>query len=226
MSEERIFNDKRFSGSTIKIIAIISMVIDHTGSVFVNDKLYPELYQVMRGIGRIAFPIFCFLLVQGFIHTSNVKKYILRLAVLALISEIPFDLAFFNQIYYWKHQNVFFTLLIGLFVLVGMKFYEKKTAGQIFVFLLGAIVAISLQTDYSIGGILLMALLYRFRSLQIERISTVIIFNILMGQLWGICSIPFIELYNGKRGMRVKYLFYGFYPFHLMMIYVISKYLC
>ena len=107
------------SGSTLKLIAIVTMFIDHLGVVAFETQIsnYMVPYYIMRLIGRLAFPIFCFLLVEGFFHTRDVKKYALRLLVFAFISEIPFDLAFNRQMFYWRHQNVFFTLFIGLLVI-------------------------------------------------------------------------------------------------------------
>ena len=98
------------SGSTLKLIAIVTMFIDHLGVVAFETQIsnYMVPYYIMRLIGRLAFPIFCFLLVEGFFHTRDVKKYALRLLVFAFISEIPFDLAFNRQLFYWRHQNVFF----------------------------------------------------------------------------------------------------------------------
>lgn len=128
------------SGSTLKIIAIITMLLDHIGASLVQPILastasaagvtdwsmpslaaaYPGAaipYYALRYIGRISFPIFCFLLVEGFLHTKNLHKYCLRLAIFALVSEIPFDLAFHQTPFYQASQNVFFTLLIGLLVI-------------------------------------------------------------------------------------------------------------
>ena len=115
------------SGSTLKIIAIITMLIDHIGAtilwmeiIYNGDQLY-GLYYLCRSIGRISFPIFCFLLVEGFMHTSDVKKYAVRLGIFALVSEIPFDLALGQQLIYAKHQDVFFGLVIALLVMMGVR---------------------------------------------------------------------------------------------------------
>ncbi len=139
------------SGSTLKLIAIFTMMIDHTAATILDKTLiargmfnldptdttatmqfYAEngmIYaadMIMRLIGRIAFPIFCFLLVQGFLYTRNVTKYAIRLALFAAISEIPFDLAFNNHILEYGYQNVFFTLLIGLLTLISFRFLQQK----------------------------------------------------------------------------------------------------
>lgn len=92
----------------LKCIAVITMIIDHTGAVLFPDNM------TLRYIGRIAFPIFCFLLVEGFFHTRDVRKYMLRLGMFAVISEIPYDLAFRDTVIEFEHQNVFFTLFIGV----------------------------------------------------------------------------------------------------------------
>jgi hypothetical protein len=127
------------SGSSLKILALVCMLIDHIGAAILYEgillprapiiigtplhKLY-LFYRVLRFIGRIAFPIFCFLLIQGFLYTSNRKRYVTRLGIFALISEIPFDLALNNRILEFTHQNVFFTLFIGLLILMLMEHFE------------------------------------------------------------------------------------------------------
>lgn len=137
VTEKRELSSKRgVSGSTLKIMAVISMLIDHIGGVLILMGIYykliphPEnigigcipnlntIYLIMRAIGRIAFPIFCFLLVEGYVHTSNKKKYALRLFIFALISEIPFNLAFGNKVFIpaSRLNNVFFTLFLGICV--------------------------------------------------------------------------------------------------------------
>ena len=131
-------SNKKFgiSGSTLKLIAIVSMLIDHTAATVIRALLIsasPDwqpglrtLYSVSRDIGRLAFPIFCFLLVEGFLHTRNPKKYAGRLFLFALISEIPFDLALQSGWFDPGKQNVYFTLLIGLLVLMGLSYFREK----------------------------------------------------------------------------------------------------
>ena len=157
MAEEVQVQTKRrwkgISGSTLKMIAIVTMLIDHIGAVVLarllivqgvnsidtssqnavmqwltqNATLY-YTYTAMRMIGRIAFPIFCFLLVEGFLHTHDVKKYALRLGAFALISEIPFDLTFSGKVLDFQYQNVFFTLFIGLLTMMVYHMVEEKAA--------------------------------------------------------------------------------------------------
>ena len=99
----------------LKCIAVITMIIDHTGAVLFPGEL------VFRYIGRISFPIFCFLLVEGFFHTRDMRKYMLRLGVFAVLSEIPYDLAFRGTMLEFSHQNVFFSLLIGVMMMYALE---------------------------------------------------------------------------------------------------------
>lgn len=134
---------KGIPGSTLKIIAIIAMLIDHIGAVVLegwiqqsmSDSMtteeamqwlidYGAIYytdMLLRLIGRFGFPLFCFLLIEGFTHTGNIRKYIRNLAVFALVSELPFNLATSGKLFNPEYQNVFFTLLIGLLTLTAMK---------------------------------------------------------------------------------------------------------
>ncbi|MBR5992534.1 MAG: hypothetical protein IK018_01890 [Lachnospiraceae bacterium] len=138
---------KGLTSFAIKVIAIVTMFIDHCGAVFVErelalikatvpnyegDPTYVALNitdGIMRSIGRIAFPLFIFLLIQGFMHTRNRLKYAIRLGLFALISEVPFDMAFRNTYFTMSYQNVFFTLFLGfLFMCVADFIYKKHIA--------------------------------------------------------------------------------------------------
>ena len=225
MKKEGLYAKWGFSGSTLKMIAIISMLIDHTAAVLVDQQTHDILYHSMRNIGRIAFPIFCFLLVQGFMHTKNLMKYATRLGVFALISEIPFDLAFYGDFLSFEHQNVFFTLFIGLLVLIGLKKSENSPLLNFLPIGLGCILAMFLQTDYSIFGVLLIVFFYEFYSLRIGTGISVIMFGVLLEEYYAILALLFIPLYNGKRGVNIKYFFYVFYPAHLFILFAIEQYL-
>lgn len=145
---------KGISGSTVKIIAVTAMLIDHvaaalltrmitTGGYYramVNAESYRNwmaengwlfsLNAIMRSIGRLGFPIFCFLLVEGFQKTRSVKKYAFRLGLFALISEIPFDLAFNGRVWYPGYQNVYFTLLIGILALWAFDIFSRSNPAK------------------------------------------------------------------------------------------------
>ena len=94
------------TGLTLKLIAVISMLLDHTGHVLFPGQIW------FRYVGRLAFPIYSFLLAEGFFHTKNLKSYMFRLLFFGIISEIPFDLAFYDTVFTFEHQNVFWTLLL------------------------------------------------------------------------------------------------------------------
>lgn len=248
---------KGISGSTLKIIAIVSMLIDHTGAVllkriliqcgwhsaawqgedalaqFYQDNLVLySFYFVMRYIiGRWAFPIFCFLLVEGFCHTRSVTKYACRLGIFALLSEVPFDLAFYGTPFFWGYQNVFFTLFIGLVVMLAFRSVTEKLNVP-FVLKLpmyaltlatGLVAADLLCTDYGARGVLSIVALYIFRKIKWQQL--------LAGSVTFLWEFPaplgFLPaaVYNGKRGLNMKYFFYAFYPIHLFCLYL-AAYFC
>lgn len=236
---------KGISGFTLKIIAIISMLIDHSAVVFLEPLIFLKgntdhslyiQYSILRGIGRIAFPIFCFLLVEGFIHTKNVKKYALRLLIFALISEIPFDLALLQGMLDFNHQNVFFTLFFGLLCIWGMESLDKKYGneqalkrdwGKLFIFALCSGAVYFLKTDYDIFGIVAIVFFYLMRDSKFGTMFANIIgftfeahgFSYLV-----YAAVPLIYAYNGERGRNMKYFFYAFYPVHLLSLYLLAHF--
>ncbi len=222
------------SGFWLKIIAMVTMLIDHSTSVLVPYE--SPYYLIGRSIGRLAFPIFCFLLVEGFLHTSNVKKYLMRLGIFALISEIPFDLAFNHTFLEPGYQNVFFTLFIGMLVLTGLKKINELYKGKvIYLFLSGAVIiggcvlALALRTDYDYAGILIILSFYLLRKNKVLLTAALVIINdIALGgiQFLAVFAIIPILFYNGQRGTKMnKYLFYAFYPVHLLTLYLIGTFL-
>ena len=247
---------KGISGSTLKIIAIVSMLIDHTGAVLVDrilmqrgwysaacqgEDALQQFYQdnlvlyftliVMRQIGRLAFPIFCFLLVEGFSRTRSVFKYACRLGIFAVISEVPFDLAFYGIPFFWGYQNIFFTLLIGLLVMIAFRSITEKLKIQfvlklpLYILTLSAGLAVAdiLCTDYGARGVLSIVAIYIFRKAKWQQILAGCVTF-----LWEIPAplgfIP-VAFYNGKRGLKMKYVFYAFYPVHLFLLYLVA-YFC
>lgn len=210
------------SSFTLKMLAILSMLIDHIGLVF-----YPEEKLIFRAFGRLAFPIFCFLIVEGFHHTRSHLNYLARLIVFAAISEIPFDLAFRGVLFDWQHQNVFFTLALGL---VSIFCLEEMNSRRIYILPLiltwGA--AYFLHCDYGIGGVIFISVLYLTRETPwIRLILSTLILYLFWGtfELFGLLAIIPITFYNGKRGASIQMLFYWFYPLHLLVLYGIKTYL-
>lgn len=207
---------------TLKMIAIITMIIDHIGYIFIPTNT--AYYQIFRAIGRISFPIFCFLIVEGFFHTRSHVNYLIRLTVFALLSEIPFDLAFHKTPFYWGAQNVFITLALGLFAifcLEEMNNRRRYVIPLIFVFC----VAFVSHCDYGIGGVLLICMFYITRHNPAIRILlTALILYMFYNplELYGLIALIPIICYNGKRGPKAKMIFYWLYPVHLLILFGLS----
>ena len=247
---------KGISGSTLKLIAIITMFIDHVGAIIVERMLVQRaggsammmtvdfvmdnatlywIYMAIRLVGRLGFPIFCFLLIEGFQYTRNVKKYAIRLLLFALVSEIPFDLGFCGGVFNWGYQNVFFTLFIGLLVIMGMHYVEQKQEWnqvlrvivRIAIAIVGMVAAELLQTDYSAIGVLTIAVMYQYRQkkmLQTALGCTVLTVLNPMEITSFVILLP-IRWYNGKRGWNIKWLFYAFYPVHIFLLYIVAYFM-
>ena len=225
------------SAGTLKMIAIVTMLIDHLAAgvyadLYSSEFLFQhgldayvfQIYDMCRNVGRFAFPVFCFLLVEGFFYTKSRWKYLRNLSIFALLSEVPFDLLLKHRIGF-EGQNVFFTLAIALGVIWGMAKVKEKLEKEpvISVFLQGSIIlagcllAYGLHTDYSYYGIVLVVIFYCYRNNRF--------LACLVGYVWFLfepwCFPAFIALlfYNGKRGISIKYFFYAFYPAHLLLLY-------
>jgi hypothetical protein len=242
------------TGSTIKMIAIITMLVDHTaatvleryivqrngGFVLNLDAMEPVavVYIIMRLIGRLAFPIFIFLLVEGLEHTRNQWKYLFRMLIFAFVSEIPFDLAFNldkEQIFSGRfielsYQNVFFTLTIGLAAIIGIKSvqttrwrYGIKVLANIGITGIGMGLGYLLRTDYGAIGVLAIVMMYLLRSqnmLATAMTCVVLMFSSYLEISSFLILLP-IKHYNGERGWKLKWVFYVFYPAHLLILWLI-----
>lgn len=241
------------AGSTLKMIAMVTMLIDHFAATVLTQKIIrsPECfdvtgqlrmnglvcsYWIMRGIGRIAFPIFIFLLLEGFLHTRNRFRYIGRLLLFAAVSEIPFDFAF-NLAQYdinkgrfieFTYQNVFFTLSIGLIaitVMEGIRILHADVILKVILSLgvvaLGAALAYFMHTDYDAFGVLAIVSAYLLRNtgkeLRIAIPCVVLSFSSLL-ELVALIDILPVHFYNGERGWKLKWVFYLFYPLHLLLL--------
>ncbi|WP_051932041.1 TraX family protein [Clostridium sp. KNHs214] len=226
------------NGAQLKLIAIIVMLIDHTGAL-----LFPKVY-ILRVIGRLAFPIFAYFISEGYIKTSDVEKYKKRLFVFALISQIPFYLAFKNIVY----LNIFFTLFLGLY---AIKVYDEN--GSIGTIWLMGILAQVINTDYGLYGVFTIYFFYKYHEdfktmakkqvfLNIIFVSVIFLITVLSPfnrgkdaawilkafvgtgmQAISLLSLFLIKSYNGQRGRSMKYLFYAFYPVHLMILWMIKN---
>lgn len=226
-------------GSTLKMLALITMVIDHfaasvikygillpQGPVIRGTSLYTVylVYKVMRTVGRAAFPIYVFLLVEGFHHTKSRPRYLIRLLIFAFISEVPFDLALKSTFWDVKHQNVFFELSLCLILLMLWERFKEKPFLQ-FAALGGiALLARYAHFDYGWRGIALAMVFYAVRDWRIPQafFGLLVMYFQLPGVLLGFAPLPF---YSGKRGRQLKYFFYAAYPVHLLLFYLLAFYL-
>ena len=227
------------SGSWLKMIAMVVMAIDHvaayilrynpdfTVALFTMGNKQISWYFLMRSIGRLAFPLFAFLLVEGFLHTHDRMKYGRNLLVFALLSEIPYDLVRRDSLFA-AGQNVFFTLFLGFLALWAVRTWEegKYSPTRLTIMLFSLIgVGILLRSDYGGYGVSFILLLYVMRR---NRILQAAIGCCFLGTRWiaGLAFIP-INLYNGQRGFIQgpigKYFFYIFYPLHLLTIYFVRR---
>lgn len=215
---------KCLSGSHLKWIALISMIIDHVGMVFLNRTSFPVQYTVFRGIGRLAFPIFCFLLVEGFCHTHSFWRYACSLFVFAVISEVPYNLIVSDSISCPEKQNIFFTLLLGLFVMKLLEWKQDFSVRLLILIIAGEFAEV-FHLDYEMFGIMQIAGLYLCREKHWIRNEVLILLNLYHGNLqaFGAIAVLPIECYNGERGKQWKYLFYAVYPVHLLLLYLIRK---
>ncbi len=234
MQRRRILN-----GFHLKIIAICTMFIDHMGYTLFPGAMW------LRCIGRAAFPIFCFLIVEGCVYTRDRKKYAARLLVFALLSEIPFNLMNSGAVWDIYHQNVLWTLLTGALVCWLMDWTLKKRTPSAFV-LTGAVMVTAYWllelagTDYGGWGMLLVAMFYGVHRAPSGAVVKMIaqafglaFFSIgVMGgylsiELWSLTALLPIWLYNGQRGYSnraVQYGFYAFYPVHILILSLIAMY--
>lgn len=224
-------------GFLLKLIALVTMTIDHTANVLGCGKFY----WLMRSVGRLAFPIYVFLLVEGYFHTKDIKKYAGRLALMMVLSELPFDLMCAKGFPDLAHQNVMFTLLLGLSGIYlldhGTKWLESKLADkvklQIFstlfclaVFLSWGILGDLLNVDYGGAGVLLILAFFALREqvLSLFLVSAFIMFFFFgTVELPGLAAFLPISLYNGKRGPMPggkigQWFFYLYYPLHIALL--------
>lgn len=252
---ERVWPEKGIDGAALKWIAMCSMVIDHIGAVVLEYGLYYQggadrmdflleqpwgvylypLSLLLRILGRPAFLIYCFLLIEGFVHTKDRKRYGRNLLLFGLISEIPFNLAVVNRMFDPMYQNVFFELFIGFLILCRIEEAEKKTYGAkemnlvcLYTFI-GCGAAILLRADYNAVGILIIVFLYRFRNSRRKQTVAAGLLGFIetlfptLGA-GALAAVP-IWFYNGKRGkQKAKFLFYWFYPLHLLILFWIRRY--
>ncbi len=224
------------TGNGLKFIAVITMLIDHMAIALFY---WWDYYNVLRAIGRMAFPIYCYLLVEGFLHTKNVKKYALRLLGIAVISEIPFDYVVAAMPYYPEHNNVLWELLLGLIVLYCFKRVDEQNLSpnvkylcRILVMFAGMALAYFTRLDYSAAGICCISAMYYLngndrRGRLLSFGMGVMILYLMSSTLeaWAFFMLIPMYFYKGKRGTNnicLRVFFYFFYPVHLLILGILA----
>jgi len=203
-------------------VVLYTQLLDTKG---ITNYFSDPLYLVMHFIVRIAFPLFAFLLAEGAIHTNDRKKYGIRLLIFAIISQIPYALAFSGKMFSFEKLNVLFTLSLGLMAIIFLdkiKDKEKTQATIYSIVVIAATCAASyfLKMEYAIIGPLMIMVFYFFKEKKRTWVIIDTILFIIFEQIPGVLSFPLIYSYNGLKGKEVnKYGFYIFYPIHLLILY-------
>jgi len=247
-----VLNNKKknigISGGTLKFIAALMMTAYYFAVVIIrNGKLYGyvneyyqmaiateegaswlKLYDFLITFRHFSFPFFAFLLVEGFINTSNFWRYFLRVFIFAIISEVPFDLCMFNRTYNWELQNPMLTLALSLLVMHFMYKWRKNIGLKWLSVIIGAGIAYYGRLQFGLVGVVSIALMYNFHKEKILQIISGALVTAI-GSVSScffpvLCFIP-IWFYDGYRGrFNTKWLYYIYYPLHLtvfyMMIYI------
>ena len=259
---------KKINGLTLKVIACVVMLLDHltAGMMLpaIRAGLYPDsisfetiklIYQILRSIGRNSFPIFCFLLVEGFTHTKSRLRYALSLLLFGIISEPFFDITFFakkevfninffeclsaNLDHIWDKCNVYFTLLIGLLVIWAADFFIDKLREKFPIPLwasytlaglacgLGILVSERIHTDYHGFGVGLIFIFYllRYQS-PLNLVAGYLELSFLGTEYYALPSFVLLYFYNHKRGRKIGNLKYLFYAFYPVHIFLIYVIRC
>ena len=219
---------KIITSDMLKIIGIVSMLSDHCAVVFTDCGLPEWIYWTMRGAGRLAFPIFAYFIAQGYIYTHSVAKYVARLFITALISEIPYNMAVFGRVWYFGRNNILFTFALALFVLWISDRLFKKGRGYIPVMAVIAIWAMALSyilgLDYSWRCILLVAIFYYATEYPPVMYTSAAIVMISGGSAAGLVTplslIP-IHMHDGQKGRLPRIFIQLFYPVHLLVLGIV-----
>ena len=240
---------KPFGGldaTTLRLLALGLMLLDHMWATIIPGNMW------MTYVGRLAFPIFAFQVTEGFFYTSDRKRYMKRLLMFGLIAEIPFDLMMVSAPVFLFHQNVMFTLALGLWMIGALERFRLdrtvkqglKTAG---ILVLASLLALVGFVDYGVMGVWTVVIFYLCRGASwawIGQLAAMVLLNIvwfkgeslivtLAGQeIWfptqgfAVLSLLFNWLYNGQKGSygkTMQRLSYWFYPVHMLILFLVRS---
>lgn len=219
------------TNNQLKIIAMLAMLTDHVGMI-----LLPQV-RVLRIIGRLAFPIFAFMIAEGCVYTRNRRNYVLKIGALALLCQIVYLIA--EQSLY---QCVLVTFTLSVLLIFSIDHFRRKRSVAAGLLMMAAACAVVFLTlilpqllndtdygvDYGIWGVLLPVAVYYIPGKWGRAMASAVLLSLIGlatgGRQWyGLLAVPILLLYNGRRGKwKMKYLFYLFYPAHLGILYLIS----
>ncbi|MCL2007860.1 MAG: conjugal transfer protein TraX [Treponema sp.] len=228
------------TGNKLKIIASVVMFLDHFVTVFFAHNEMISL--VFRLLGRLAAPIFCYFIAEGFFYTSNLKKYTIRLLILAVISHIPYDLAFGLSVF--RNTSVVWPLAMGLIALTAYR--NEKLHLLLKMAIIGACCILSYTANWNFVAVLWILGFGIFHGNFKHQMLSFIVVGVLFHlapvfyrfgffhdrfpqwfQLGIFFAIPLLAMYNGKNGKKsgfMTWFFYVFYPAHLILLYVLKHF--
>lgn len=217
----------QINGAQLKYIAFLSMFIDHFNKAIITPMLnYQQplvtISTIFDIIGRIAFPIFAFMIVEGFFKTKSRTKYLRNLIIFAIISEIPFDMfqskVFINN----RSQNIMWALALGLLTLMIVDKLKEKIKNHyvwlgisIIIVLINATIATLLSFDYDYYSTIIIFILYLFYDNRL--VASILSYFIIIKEVYSILGFAVINFYNGEKGKQNKIFNYLFYPVHLLI---------
>lgn len=227
-------NNGIFSGNMLKIFALVCMTIDHIG-LYLMDNSYP-----MRAIGRLAFPIFAYMIAEGCKYTHNRTRYFYTIFIMGLAFQTVCILADDNY-----HMNIFITFSLSILLIYSLDYgrnnsetvqWQFPILAVLFVLFVSEIIPmflgdINYGIDYGFFGIVLPLMVYLFDKKELKLIMFTVGLILLSLtrdaiQWWSMLTIIPIAFYNGKRGkLKIKYFFYGYYPLHIVAIQLIKHFI-
>ena len=233
----KLYKLRIFSGAQLKYIAFLSMLVDHVNKALIypflsGEGILQRISDAFDILGRIAFPLFAFFLVEGFFKTGNRKKYLASLLIFGIISEIPFDMALSGVFFESNSNNIMFTLalmLITIWIIDTLKEKMQNMSKYIwypFSFVIvGIMCIISMVTglDYEYHAIMIGYLFYIFYN---KRVFAIFLgYLAIFKEVWSLLGFSLILTYNGKRGKQNKLFNYCFYPVHLLILGILRIFL-
>ncbi len=233
--QEKLKKIQVFNGAQLKYLAFLSMLIDHANNALLTPMLNGEgfllhLSNLFSILGRIAFPLFVFFIVEGFFKTRSRKRYLMTLLIFGVISEVPFDMftskVFFDP--YWN--NMMFTLALCLIAIWLIDSLKEKLPNQvawyvvsIILVILFGLLAMGLSLDYDYHAIIVAYLFYVFYNRPL--LGATLGYLSIIKELYSFLGFAMTLTYNGKRGKQYKWLNYAFYPVHILILGILRFYL-